>query len=151
MVSLGDSREVRVIYGAVSLPRICCRSTDEELKGRERRMADQPDLNTIAGSFAGLQSAFRPDKATGVDKTIQFNFTGREAGTWTLIVRNGAVEYHEGAADAPSTTVTVDSDDWLKILRRELDATMAFMGGKLKIAGDMAVMLQFQGWFDQPR
>lgn len=110
-------------------------------------MADQPSLNSIPESFAGLQSQFKPEKAAGVNKTIQFNFTGREAGTWTLIVSGGTVQYHEGAADAPSTTVTVDSDDWLKILRRELDATMAFMGGKLKIAGDMSVMLSFQGWF----
>jgi putative sterol carrier protein len=110
-------------------------------------VADQPSLTSIPESFTGLQSTFRPDKAATVDKTIQFNFTGREAGTWTMIVRGGAMQYHEGAADAPSATVTVDSDDWLKILRRELDATMAFMSGKLKIAGDMSVMLSFQGWF----
>jgi putative sterol carrier protein len=110
-------------------------------------MAEQPSLNSIPESFAGLQSTFKPEKAVGVDKTIQFNFTGREAGTWTLIVSGGAVQYHEGGADAPSTTVTVDSDDWLRLLRRELDATMAFMSGKLKIAGDMSVMLAFQGWF----
>jgi putative sterol carrier protein len=110
-------------------------------------MAEQPSLNSIPESFDGLQSTFQPEKAAGVDKTIQFNFTGREPGTWTLIVRGGAVQYHEGAADAPNTTVTVDSDDWLKLLRRELDATMAFMSGKLKIAGDMSVMLAFQGWF----
>ncbi|HEV2239175.1 MAG TPA: SCP2 sterol-binding domain-containing protein [Ktedonobacterales bacterium] len=110
-------------------------------------MADQPSLTSIPESFAGLQSQFKPEKAVGVNKTIQFNFTGREAGTWALSVSGGAVQYHEGAADSPSTTVTVDSDDWLKILRRELDATMAFMSGKLKIAGDMSVMLAFQGWF----
>jgi putative sterol carrier protein len=114
-------------------------------------MADQPSLDSIPGSFAGLKAQFRPDKAAGVDKTIQFDFTGREPGSWTLIVRNGALEYQEGAATSPNTTVTVDSDTWLKILRREMDATMAFMTGKLKIAGDMGVMLQFQGWFDQPQ
>lgn len=114
---------------------------------REHHVADQPSLTSIPDSFAGLQIQFKPEKAANVDKTIQFNFTGREAGTWTLIVRGGAVQYHEGPAEGPNTTVTVDSDDWLKILRRELDATMAFMGGKLKIAGDMSVMLSFQGWF----
>src|SRR5258707_14410948 len=98
MVSLGDSREVRVIYGAVSLPRICCRSTDEELKGRERRMADQPDLNTIAGSFAGLQSAFRPRKPTGGVKRIKFTLTGVRAGRCTLLCGKWPSKINQGRA-----------------------------------------------------
>jgi putative sterol carrier protein len=110
-------------------------------------MADQPSLDSIPGSFAGLKANFLPEKAANVDKTIQFNFTGREAGTWNLTVRNGTIEYAQGEATNPNTTVTVDSDDWLKILRRELDATMAFMTGKIKIAGDLNTMMQFQGWF----
>ncbi len=114
-------------------------------------MADQASLDSIPASFAGMKEQFRPDKAAGVDKTIQFDFTGREPGSWTLIVRNGTLEYQEGAATNPNTTVTVDSDNWIKILRRELDPTMAFMTGKLKVAGDLGVMMQFQGWFEQPK
>ncbi len=114
-------------------------------------MADAPSLDSIAASFAGMKQAFVPSRAANVDKTIQFNFSGREAGTWHVIVRNGTFDYAQGAADSPSTTVTADSDDWLRILRRELDPTMAFMAGKLKIAGDVGVMLQFQGWFDLQR
>ena len=83
----------------------------------------------------------------GVDKTIQFNFTGREAGSWTLTVQNGTMQYQQGTAQNPNATVTVDSDDWLRILRGELNAMSAVMGGKLKIAGDMGLMMQFQSWF----
>src|SRR5260370_7746210 len=107
MVSLGDSREVRVIYGAVSLPRICCRSTDEELKGRERRMADQPDLNTIAGSFAGLQSAFTPEKATGRGTSIQYNFTGRAARPPTVPVPTAPLADSHRSPCLPTPPVTV--------------------------------------------
>lgn len=114
-------------------------------------MADQPSLDSIPGAFAGLQTAFRPDRAVGVDKTIQFDFTGREAGTWTLVIRNGTVESHEGAATNPNTTVTVDSDNWLDILRGTLNPMSAVMGGKLKIAGDMTVMMGFQTWFERPQ
>jgi putative sterol carrier protein len=41
----------------------------------------------------------------------------------------------------------VDSDDWLNILSGALDAVSAFMGGKIKIQGDMGLMMQFQNWF----
>jgi putative sterol carrier protein len=111
-------------------------------------MAEQP--TSIPESFTGLEAAFQPDRAAGVDKTIQFDFGGREAGTWTLIVRDGKLTYHQGPAENPNATVTVDSDDWLKILRQELNAMMAFTMGKLKIKGDLSVMMQFQGWFQRP-
>jgi len=109
-----------------------------------------PDMGSIAGSFAGLQAAFRPEKAQGVDKVVQFDFTGREPGTWNATVRDGAFAYGQGPAAGPNATVTADSDDWLKILRGELNAVSAFMGGKLKIKGDMMLMTQFQNWFERP-
>jgi putative sterol carrier protein len=112
-------------------------------------MADQPSLETIPGSFVGLEQAFRPERAATVDKTIQFDFSGREAGTWTLVVNHGTVAYHEGAATNPGTTVTVDSDNWLAILKGTLNPMSAVLGGKLKLTGDMAVMMQFQTWFER--
>ena len=110
-------------------------------------MADQ--ANTIAASFAQLQSAFQPDKASGVNRTIQFDFSGREAGTWTLKVHDGTMEYAQGATENPNATISVDSDDWLKVLSGELNPVTAFMGGKLKVAPASAAMdlMQFQNWF----
>jgi putative sterol carrier protein len=106
-------------------------------------------MDSIPGSFAALKAAFLPEKTANVDRTIQFDFTGREAGTWNLIVRNGTLEYGEGPAQTPNATITVDSDDWLKILRGELNAPSAFMGGKLKVSPASAAMdlMSFQTWF----
>lgn len=109
-------------------------------------MADQ---NSIAGSFEGLQAAFQPDRAQGVNKSVQFNFTGREAGAWAASVHDGQFEYHEGTVENPSVTVTVDSDDWLGILRGDINGVSAFMSGKLKAQGDLNLMMQFQNWFAQ--
>lgn len=108
-----------------------------------------PSMDSISGSFAALKAAFLPEKTTNVDRTIQFDFTGREAGTWNLIVRNGTFDYGEGPAQTPNATITVDSDDWLKILRGETNPVTAFMGGKIKITPASAAMdmMQFQNWF----
>lgn len=109
-----------------------------------------PDMSSIAGSFAALQTAFKPDKVQGVNKIIQFDFSGREPGTWNMTVADGKYSYGEGPIENPAATVKVDSDDWLKILRGELNAVSAFMGGKIKIAGDMGLMMAFQNWFERP-
>jgi len=116
---------------------------------REEQHVSAPNLNSIPGSFAGLEQAFLPEKAQGVNKTIQFDFTGPDAGTWTAKVENGKFTYHQGAAENPNATVTADSADWLKILGGQLNPVSAFMGGKLKVKGDMSVMMQFQNWFQR--
>ncbi len=112
-------------------------------------MAETPSLDSIPNSFAGLQSVFLPDKTQGVNKTIQFDFSGNEPGTWAMTVNNGTMSYHEGPAENPNATVNVDSDDWLKILRGEVNAVSAFMSGKIKVNGDMTLMMQFQNWFQR--
>lgn len=108
-----------------------------------------PSMDNIAGSFAALQGAFQPQKAQGVNQTLQFDFTGRETGTWHATVNDGAFNYAQGPAENPSATITVDSDDWLKLLRGELDGMSAFMQGKLKVAPMSAAMslMQFQNMF----
>ncbi len=108
-------------------------------------MADQP--TSIAESFNALKGAFKPDRAAGVDKTIQFDFTGREAGTWNVHVHDGTVEYAQGPAQNPNATISADSDDWLNILSGALNPVNAFMAGKVKVQGDMNLAMQFQNWF----
>lgn len=108
-------------------------------------MADQP--TSIADSFPALQAAFLPDRASGVDKTIQFDFTGREAGVWHMRVHDGAMDYGQSPAENPNATISVDSDDWLSILSGALNPVTAFMGGKVKVQGDMGLAMQFQNWF----
>jgi putative sterol carrier protein len=112
-------------------------------------MAEQPAMDTIPNSFVALQSAFLPDKTASVNRTIQFDFTGAEAGSWHIFVQNGTFAYAQGALENPNATVTVDSTDWLKILRNEINPVTAFMGGKIKVAPASAAMdlMQFQNWF----
>lgn len=115
--------------------------------GGAASMADQPAMDSIPTSFAALQQAFLPTKAAGLDKTVQFHFTGAEAGPWALHVHDDTVDYHQGTADNPQATVTIDSSDWLALLRGELNAVTAFMSGRIKVQGDMGLMMQFQNWF----
>jgi putative sterol carrier protein len=108
-----------------------------------------PNLDSIPSSFEALKANFKPEKAQGVTKAIQFDFSGREPGSWTMHLDNGAYSYHEGPAENPNATVDVDSDDWLKILKGEMNAVSAFMSGKIKIKGDMSLMMAFQNWFER--
>ena len=58
----------------------------------------------------------------------------------------GKATNEDGVADA---TVSVSFDDFQKLAQGALDPTMAFMQGKLKVAGDMGVAMKLQSLFSK--
>jgi len=94
-----------------------------------------------------IKSAFVPEKAAGVDTVVQFKFTGSQASEWYVIIKDQKFESVQGIHPNPKMTMTVDSDDYIKISTGELDATMAFIKGKVKVSGDMGVALGMGKYF----
>ena len=72
-------------------------------------------------------------------KKVKFDFG--DAGKLLIDGMNGVANNSDDAADA---TIKVDWEDFKKIATGGLDATMAFMQGKLKVEGDMSVAMQLQ-------
>lgn len=77
---------------------------------------------------------------TGFDKIVKFDFGS--VGQLLLDGINKTASNEDGKADA---TVSVKWEDFVNLAKGELDPTMAFMQGKLKVAGDMSVIMQLQG------
>lgn len=81
-----------------------------------------------------------PERATAIDCCYQFNVTGDGGGTYVLNLKKGTTSDFlttepSSAADA---TITVSGADWIAIVKGELDAMSAFMGGKVKVDGDLS-------------
>ena len=94
-----------------------------------------------------IKSAFVPEKAAGVNTVVQFKFTGSQASEWYVVIKDQKLESVQGTHPSPKMTMTVDSDDYIKISTGEMDATMAFMKGKVKVSGDMGVALGMGKYF----
>ncbi len=77
--------------------------------------------------------------ASGSDfkKKVKFDFGS--IGKLFIDGANGVANNSDDAADA---TISVDWEDFKKLASGQLDGTMAFMQGKLKVAGDMGVAMQ---------
>ncbi len=106
---------------------------------------DKP--TTIQQVMQGMPGAFQAAKAGNVKASVQFNLTGEGGGTWTVKIAEGKCEVVDGAIEAPTATLTAAASDYLALVRGELNAMSAFMSGKLKITGDMGLMMKFQNWF----
>jgi hypothetical protein len=67
------------------------------------------------------------------------------ARTWYVEVRRGAITMRRGCHDAPSITFTVDADTAAGIQSGTQSAQAAFMAGRLRVGGDVRVLLDQQG------
>ena len=91
--------------------------------------------------LAELTSKAAAAVAGGSDfkKKVKFDFGS--VGKLLIDGVAGKADNSDGDADA---TISVDWDDFKKISEGALDPTMAFMQGKLTVAGDMSVAMQLQ-------
>ncbi|AXF56861.1 SCP2 sterol-binding domain-containing protein [Salicibibacter kimchii] len=85
-----------------------------------------------------------PSRAGGVEAVYQFNLSGSEAGTYQVVLKSDEGYAQEGDQETPDCTLTLDSDDFIKMAEGELNGTEAFMSGQLQIDGDMGLALRLQ-------
>jgi putative sterol carrier protein len=104
-------------------------------------------MTDVSQALDAMMTAFNPDAAKGVNAVIQFNTTGEGGGDYFLNIANGKADYKAGVVDDANVTINVAAQDWLDIIKGELDPTKAFMTGKLKISGDLGLMMRFQKMF----
>jgi putative sterol carrier protein len=74
---------------------------------------------------------------SGIGASVKFDLKG--AGV--IRIEGGSVSNDDLPADC---TIIVSKDDFEKLAKGQLDPTMAFMTGKLKINGDMSVAMRLQ-------
>ncbi len=60
-------------------------------------------------------------------------------------IEGGAIDMGQGDIGAPDATVTQDYDTAVALAKSEINAVTAFMSGKIRIAGNMMLLMQLQG------
>jgi aminoglycoside phosphotransferase (APT) family kinase protein len=89
----------------------------------------------------GMRRETRVDRLTA---RVQFHLTGPGGGSWYVTSRDGEGTRHEGVVEHPDVTLTAAAADWEALQRGELDRAQAFLGGKLRIEGDLSLLMQLE-------
>jgi len=102
------------------------------------------DFKEMLGNLNKKIEAADPAKMKGVSAVYQFELSGDNGGVFHATVDDGKATVVEAAHDNPNITITMASDDFDAMLEGKLNATSAFMAGKLKVKGDMSLAMKLQ-------
>ena len=99
---------------------------------------------------SGLETAFVPEGAEGVEATIQINI--EDLTNFYVDINDGNLTVEEGEHAGPGLTLTFDSQETMeKVFSGDQQAAMgAFMQGKVKFSVDMGLGQKLGSVFKAP-
>jgi hypothetical protein len=95
---------------------------------------------TAAGGVGGAPSPAALAKMQSLDGLMKMVVTGESSGDWSVGFKLGPGEIPAEA----TTTISLTAEDAAAMERGELNPMEAFMAGRIKVAGDMTLMMQMQ-------
>ena len=101
---------------------------------------------TVADIFGTMAGRVNKKGVEGVTATYAYRITGEGGGEWTVDIKDGSVEIAEGIID-PDVTVEMKAGDWIDLTLGKLDGMTAFTSGKLKVEGDMSLLVKAPRFF----
>ncbi|GIP20719.1 SCP2 sterol-binding domain-containing protein [Paenibacillus sp. J22TS3] len=84
----------------------------------------------------------RPEPLASLDSVYQFNL--KKGGTYQVHFKNGVVRVLEESDSAADCTLILSEGNLHKLLNNELNTTVAFMTGSLKVEGKLGLALKLQ-------
>ena len=98
--------------------------------------------------MTSIPQYFNPEKARGASGIVQCMFTGEDASDWVIKIDEKTCVVEEGRIPNPDLTLKADTEVGINLLMGELDPMRAYMLGKVKVFGDLALGLKLVKFFE---
>ncbi len=99
--------------------------------------------------FAAMPAQFVPERADGVNMTIQVELSGEGGGIWHVRIADRQCTVNTGPAPTANATISMAAHDYVALINGDLNPVAAFMQGRVRIQGDLAALLQLQNLFQR--
>ena len=92
--------------------------------------------------FESLPGRVNPERIAGVDASYLFEVAGE--GRWLVEVRDASVVVTENPTADADVTFSLSGETFTKLVAGRQNPMVAYMTGKLKISGDIAVAMHLR-------
>jgi len=97
--------------------------------------------------FEAMPFSLNKEATKEADAVYQFNLSGEGGGQFVVTIKHGACTVQEGIAPAPDATVIATAADYLKIVTGAYPFGLAFMNGRLKVEGNLRLVVRMGAYF----
>uniref|UniRef100_A0A8D2DDG4 Hydroxysteroid dehydrogenase-like protein 2 n=1 Tax=Sciurus vulgaris TaxID=55149 RepID=A0A8D2DDG4_SCIVU len=110
----------------------------------------KPHYGAVEETFRIVKDSLSDDVVKATQAIYQFELSGEDGGTWFLDLKNrGGTVGHGEPSDRADVVMSMSTDDFVKMFSGKLKPTVAFMSGKLKIKGNMALAIKLEKLMNQ--
>ncbi|NXC21416.1 HSDL2 protein, partial [Corythaeola cristata] len=115
-----------------------------------KESASAKPSSPVAETFRVIQDTMSEEYVRTIQGVFQFELSGDEGGTWyiDLKTKGGSAGFGKPPVTA-DVVMNMSSADFVKMFTGKLKPTMAFMTGKLKIKGNMALAIKLEKMLTQ--
>ena len=104
-------------------------------------------VTSVKEVFEAMAGKSLPEQAGDLEGTIQFDLSGEGGGQWYATITNRQVVVSQGVTANPRLTFNASGSDYLAIINGDLNPVNAFMQGKVRVQGDVALAMKLQSLF----
>ncbi|XP_047381357.1 hydroxysteroid dehydrogenase-like protein 2 isoform X1 [Sciurus carolinensis] len=121
-----------------------------EFKEEKPQPQSKPHYGAVEETFRIVKDSLSDDVVKATQAIYQFELSGEDGGTWFLDLKNrGGTVGHGEPSDRADVVMSMSTDDFVKMFSGKLKPTVAFMSGKLKIKGNMALAIKLEKLMNQ--
>lgn len=123
---------------------------DDQLR---ERLAGGLRVEVLDEVFRRFPDFLNASKTQGMTAVVKFKIGGRgdgDADRYVVVIEDGTCRAGSDLAGDPGVTIVVDAADFLKLVTGNLNPLTAFLRGRLKIKGDLALAARLPGLFAIP-
>ncbi|XP_012624379.1 hydroxysteroid dehydrogenase-like protein 2 [Microcebus murinus] len=121
-----------------------------EVKEEKLQPQPKPRSGAVEETFKIVKESLSDDVVKATQAVYLFELSGEDGGTWFLDLKSkgGNAGYGE-PSDRADVVMSMSTEDFVKMFSGKLKPTMAFMSGRLKIKGNMALAIKLEKLMNQ--
>lgn len=106
-----------------------------------------PELMSVKPIFAAMPQSVNKEAAKAANTVYQFNLNGEGGGHFTVIIRHGECIVEEGVRETPDVTISATAADYMNIVAGSYPFGLAYINGRVRIEGDLRLVVRMNGYF----